>query len=240
MAMVAGTVMVLYATLLDGLIPNPIGQILTASIMAAPATIVIAFIMVPEEPANRENAQDPSQVVLPPPPGDNMASVITKGAIDGLQVLLNVITMLIVLVGLVSIANDIIGLLPDVLGAPLTLQRIFGWFMTPIAWLIGIPWGEAGTAGALLGTKTVLNELIAYTDLSKLPMGHLTERSRLIMTYALCGFANFSSIGIAIGGLSAMVPERRPDIIALAPRTLVSGTLATCLSGAVVGILTGG
>lgn len=237
MAMVAGTVMVLYATLLEGLIPNPIGQILTASIMAAPATIVISFIMVPEDPDAFAASRDPSEVVLPPPPGDNMMAVITHGTIDGVQILINVIAMLIVLVALVTLANRIIGILPDIGGAPLTLQRLFGWAMSPVAWLLGIPWSEAPTAGALLGTKTVLNELIAYTDMSKLGSNSLSERSRLIMTYALCGFANFSSVGIAIGGLGAMVPERRADIIALAPRTLISGTLATCVSGAMVGIV---
>ena len=238
MAMVAGTVMVLYATLLDGLIPNPIGQILTASIMAAPATIIVSLIMVPEDPALIGAGGDPSQVALPPRPDDNMMSVITKGTIDGVQILINVIAMLVVLVALVSIANKIIGALPDIAGAPLTLQRIVGWFMSPVAWLLGIPWAESVTAGSLLGTKTVLNELIAYTELSKLQAGELSERSRLIMTYALCGFANFSSIGITIGGLAAMAPERRPDIVSLAPKTLISGTLATCLSGAMIGILT--
>ena len=238
MAMVAGTVMVLYATLLAGLIPNPIGQILTASIMAAPATIVIAFIMVPEDHEAFANSADPSDVVLPPPKGDNMMAVITRGTIDGIHILINVIAMLIVLVALVSLANSIIGLLPDVFGAPLTLQRVFGWVMSPLAWLIGIPWSEAPTAGALLGTKTVFNEMIAYTDLSKLPTDELSVRSRLIMTYALCGFANFGSVGIAIGSMCAMAPERRADIIVLAPRALVSGTLATCMSAAVVGILT--
>ena len=237
MAMVAGTVMVLYATLLDGLIPNPIGQILTASIMAAPATIVISFIMVPEDPQAFIVSRDPSEVVLPPASGDNMMAVITRGTIDGVQILINVIAMLIVLVALVSLANSIIGALPDVDGTPLTLQRMFGWAMSPIAWLLGIPWSEAPTAGALLGTKAVLNELIAYTDLSKLAPDALSDRSRLIMTYALCGFANFSSIGITIGGMTAMAPERRADIVSLAPRTLVSGTLATCMSGAVVGML---
>ena len=238
MAMVAGTVMVLYATLLEGLIPNPIGQIITSSIMAAPATIVIAFMMGPEDPAILAAAKDPSEVALPPPPGDTTMSVIARGTIDGVQILINVIAMLVVLVALVSLANSMIGVLPDVAGAPITLQRIFGWVMSPVAWAIGIPANEAFTAGALLGTKTVLNELVAYTELSQLPPDALSTRSRLIMTYALCGFANFSSIGITIGGLSAMAPERRADIVALAPRAMVSGTIATCLSGAVVGILT--
>lgn len=236
MAMVAGTVMVLYATLLDGLIANPIGQILTASIMAAPATIIMSFIMVPEDPAHLRN-RDPSQVVLPPPPGENMMAVITKGTLDGVQILINVIAMLVVLVTLVALTNSIIGLLPDVFGAPLTLQRLFGWVLSPIAFVMGIPWGESISAGGLLGTKMVLNELIAYTELSQLPPDTLTERSRLIMTYALCGFANFSSIGITIGGIAAMAPERRPDIIELAPKAMLAGSLATCLSGAVIGIL---
>ena len=237
MAMVAGTVMVLYATLLDGLIPNPIGQILTASIMAAPATIVIAFIIMPEDPAQLAAESDPTKVLLPPSPGNNMMSVITKATIDGLQIFANVIGMLIVLVALVAIANSILNVFPDVFGGPLTLQRMFGWVLSPLAWLLGIPWDQAPTAGGLLGTKMVLNELIAYSEMSKLPMDALSERSRLIMTYALCGFANFSSIGITIGGIAAMAPERRPDIIELAPKAMLAGSLATCLSGAVIGIL---
>ncbi len=237
MAMVAGTVMVLYATLLDGLIPNPIGQILTASIMAAPATIVIAFIICPEDPALFAAASDPTKVLLPPSPGNNMMSVITKATIDGLQIFANVVGMLIVLVALVSLANSILSVFPDIAGGPFTLQRGFGWLLSPIAWLLGIPWAEAPTAGGLLGTKMVLNELIAYAEMSKLPADTLTERSRLIMTYALCGFANFSSIGITIGGIAAMAPERRPDIIELAPKAMLAGSLATCLSGAVIGIL---
>jgi CNT family concentrative nucleoside transporter len=128
--------------------------------------------------------------------------------------------------------------LPDVAGAPLTLQRLFGWAMAPLAWALGIPWDEIAPAGQLLGTKTVLNELIAYIEMSRLPEGALSERSLLIMTYALCGFANFSSIGILIGGLTVMVPERKAEIIELAPKALISGTLATCLTGAVVGVLT--
>ncbi len=238
MAMVAGTVMVLYATLLDGLIPNPIGQILTASIMAAPATIVIAFIIMPEDPAQLAAESDPTKVLLTPSPGNNMMSVITKATIDGLQIFANVVGMLIVLVALVAIANSILNIFPDVFGGPLTLQRAFGWVLSPLAWLLGIPWDQAPIAGGLLGTKMVLNELIAYSDMSKLPADALSERSRLIMTYALCGFANFSSIGITIGGIAAMVPERRPDIIELAPKAMLAGSLATCLSGAVIGILT--
>jgi CNT family concentrative nucleoside transporter len=238
MATVAGTVMVLYATMLDGVIPNPLGQILIASIIATPAAIVIAFVMVPEDPAAAKVAPTESEVLLARRPGDSMMSVITRGTIEGVELVIGVIAMLIVLVALVSLANQIIGFLPDVFGAPLTLQRMFGWLMSPLAWLIGIPWKEVPIAGALLGTKTVLNELIAYSDFSQLPDGALSARSRLIMSYALAGFANFGSLGIAIGGIGAMVPERRAEIVELAPKALISGTLATCMSGAMVGLLT--
>jgi CNT family concentrative nucleoside transporter len=239
MAMIAGTVMILYATFLAGLIPNPLGHLLTASILAAPATIVISFLMVPQDPAKEANG-DISHIHLPRDPNDNIMSVITRGTTDGAQLIINIIAMLIVLVALVSLANMIIGWLPDVFGAPLTLQRILGWLLAPLAWLMGIPTGEATVAGALLGTKTVLNELIAYSELSHLGAEALSERSRLVMTYALCGFANFGSLGIMIGGMGAMVPERRAEIVELAPKSLISGTLATCLSGAVVGLLTWG
>ena len=238
MAMVAGTVMVLYATLLEGLIPNPLGQIITASILSAPGTIVIAFLMVPEEPGAPSGHDRDAAVILPRKPGDNMMSVVTRGTLDGAQLIINIIAMLVVLIALVALVNNLIGHLPDVFGAPLTLQRMLGWVMSPLAWLIGIPWSEAPTAGALLGTKAVLNEVIAYTELAHLPPDDLSQRSRLIMTYALCGFANLSSIGIMIGGMGAMVPERRADIVAMAPKSMLSGTLATCMSAAMVGLLT--
>jgi CNT family concentrative nucleoside transporter len=163
---------------------------------------------------------------------------VIDGTLAGVALLINILAMLVVFVALVSLANMVLGLLPDHLGQPLTLQRVLGWLMAPVAWLTGIPWSEAVSAGALLGTKTVLNELIAYLDLARLPPEALSPRSELIMTYALCGFANLGSLGILIGGLSTMVPERREEIVALGPRAIVSGTLATLLTGAVVGVLT--
>lgn len=235
MATVAGTVMVLYATILQGVIDDPLGQILTASLISAPAAVIIAFVMVPE--TETERTRESAEIVVAREPGDNMMSVITRGTLDGVPLLINVIAMLIVLVALVSLANQAIGLLPDVAGAPLTLQRMLGWVMAPMAWAIGLPAGEAVQGGALLGSKTVLNELIAYIDMSKLAAGELSPRSRLIMTYALCGFANFSSLGIMIGGLTAMAPERRREIVELGAKSLISGTLATCMTGAVVGLI---
>ncbi|MBM3514174.1 MAG: nucleoside:proton symporter [Alphaproteobacteria bacterium] len=236
MSTVAGTVMVLYSTILTGVIDNPLGQILTASLISAPAAIVMAFIMVPE--TSEQSGRDDVALMVAREPGDNVMSVITRGTLDGVPLMINVIAMLLVLVALVSLANQIIALLPNVGDAPLTLQRMFGWVMAPVAWAIGLPATEAVQGGALLGTKTVLNELIAYIEMSNLPDDALSPRSRLIMTYALCGFANFSSLGIMIGGLSAMVKERRQEIVALSTKSLISGTLATCMTGAVVGLIT--
>jgi CNT family concentrative nucleoside transporter len=145
--------------------------------------------------------------------------------------------MLVVLVALVSLANQLLGLLPQIAGESLSLQRLLGWIMAPVAWLMGVPWSEAQSAGALLGTKTVLNELLAYLELAALPEGTLSPRSRLIMTYALCGFANFGSLGIMIGGLGTMVPERRKEIVELGLKSILGGTLATCLTGTLVGLL---
>ena len=153
-----------------------------------------------------------------------------------MQLLINIVAMLLVLVALVSLANQILSLLPSVAGAPVTLQRILGIAMAPLVWIMGIPWSDAITAGALMGTKTVLNELLAYIDLSRLPQGALSPRSSLMMTYALCGFANFGSLGIMIGGLATMAPERRDEIVSLGGKTIVSGTLSTCVAGSVVGI----
>ncbi|MFL2769538.1 MAG: NupC/NupG family nucleoside CNT transporter [Rhodospirillaceae bacterium] len=238
MGTVAGSVMLLYVTFLDGIIPNPLGHILTASLISAPAAIMVALLMIPESPSDTRKTSL-TNVELPSRDGGNAMSAITRGTLEGVQLVINIVAMLIVLVALVALANMVIGLLPDVNNAPLTLQRILGWLMAPVAWLIGIPWSEAVTAGSLLGTKTILNELIAYIELSQLPSDMLSARSRLILTYAMCGFANLASIGIGIGALATMVPERRTDIIDLMPRALVSGTITTLLTGAMVGVISG-
>jgi len=163
---------------------------------------------------------------------------IVKGTSDGLYLLLNIIAMLVVMVALVQLANVLLGLFPHIGGQPLTLQRALGFVMSPVVWLFGIPWTQAQTAGSLMGTKTILNELLAFIDLSKLPAGALDPRSRLIMIYALTSFANFGSLGILIGGLGSLVPERREEVVGLGINAIIAGTLATCMTGAVVGILT--
>jgi CNT family concentrative nucleoside transporter len=161
-----------------------------------------------------------------------------KGTTAGLELLLTICAMLIVLIALVHLVNAMLGLLPALAGAPVTLQRLLGYVMAPVCWLMGIPWTEAITAGSLMGMKTILNEFIAYLELVALPADSMSERSRLIMLYALCGFANLGSLGIMIGGLTTMAPERRDDIISLGWKSMVSGTLATCLMGAIIGVLT--
>jgi len=232
MATVAGTVMALYATFISAVVPDAIGHILSASIISAPAAILIARLMVPEG-AEKTEAGD----MDPPSEASSTMEAVTRGTVDGIALLINVTALLIVLVALVSLANMVLGLFPDVGGEALTFQRILGVVMSPVVWLIGIPWAEATTAGGLMGTKTILNEFLAYLELAALPDGALTDRSRLIMTYALCGFANFGSLGIMIGGLTSMVPERRTEIVGLGLKSIVSGTIATLMTGAVVGIL---
>ena len=232
MAGIAGTVLVIYATILGPLIPDAAAHLVIASVLGAPAAILISLIMVPETKEQRTGA-----LLDPGPVAAGTMDAIVKGTATGLELLLNICAMLIVLVALVHLANAILGLLPDVGGAPISLQRMLGYLMAPVCWLMGIPWSEAPTAGALMGIKTILNEFIAYVELSKLPADALDPRSRLIMLYAMCGFANFGSLGIMIAGLATMAPERRDDVVALGLKSIVSGTLATCLIGAIVGLL---
>ena len=231
MATIAGTMMVLYANVLSPVLPDSMGHILTASIISAPAAILVALVMVPPE-----NTATGGELVPPQQAASSMEAV-TQGTLQGMQLLINVIAMLLVMVALVSLANLLLGLFPELGGTPISLQRILGWLMAPVAWLMGIPWHEAATAGALIGTKTILNEFLAYLDLAKLPTEALAPRSRLILIYAPCGFANFGSLGIMIGGLGTMAPERRAEIVALGLKSLVAGTLATCMTGAVIGVV---
>ena len=231
MATIAGTVMVLYASILTRSVPDVMGHILTASIISVPAAITISKIMIPET-----GSLTTGEMSMPVAASSSM-DAITKGTLQGVKLLINIIAMLVVLVALVHLLNLVLGLLPDLAGRKITLQRLFGWVMAPVVWLMGVPWHEANTAGSLMGTKTVLNEFLAYLDLSRLPEGLLSPRSKLIMTYAMCGFANPGSLGIMIGGMGTTAPERRDEIVALGFRSIVAGTLSTCMTGAVVGIV---
>jgi len=233
MATIAGTVMVLYASILSKTIPDIMGHILTASIISVPAAITISKLMVPE------TGELTSGELTAPEPASGSMDAVTKGTLQGVELLINIIAMLVVLVALVYLANLILGLLPDIGGQKVTLQRIMGIIMAPVVWLMGVPWQEATTAGALMGTKTILNEFLAYLELSRLSPGALSPRSILIMTYAMCGFANPGSLGIMIGGMGTMAPTRRGEIVELGFKSVIAGTLSTCMTGSVVGIIGG-
>jgi CNT family concentrative nucleoside transporter len=233
MATIAGTVLVLYTTMLAPVLDDAVGHLLTASIISAPAAIMFAWLMVPLA----DGATQTQRMGLVANDVSSTMDAITRGTERGLSLFLNILAMLIVLVALVQLLNAVLGLLPDVAGQALSLERMLGWIFAPITWSLGIPWNEATTAGGLLGIKTALNELLAYQALAALPADAMSGRSTLIMSYALCGMANFGSLGIMIGGFTVMVPERRREVVSLGLKSIVAGTLATCSTGAVVGLI---
>lgn len=232
MAGIAGTMMVVYAAILGSVIPDALPHILIASVISTPAALAVSALMVPFVP----NPDETGELSVSDPPASAMEAIV-RGTIDGIGIVATIIAMLIVLVALVSLVNLALALLPHA-GEPITLQQIFAYIFWPLLWLVGIPAQELWTASLLMGTKTALNEFVAYLNLAHLPPEALSPRSRLMMTYALCGFANFGSLGILVGGMTAMAPERKHDIISLGPRSILSGTLATLMSGTVVGMIT--
>ena len=227
MAGIAGTVMVIYATILGPVIPGALGAIIVASVISTPAALAVSALMVPFVPATRSA---PAAAARAPATGS--LDALVRGTADGIGPLVGITTTLLVAVALVGLVNGGLALLP---GAP-TLEGLFALPFRPVLWLIGVPWAETGPAALLMGTKTVLNEFVAYLHLAALPPGTLGERTRVILTYALCGFANFGSVGILVGGMGAMVPERRAEITALGLRSVLSGTVGTCMSGALAGV----
>jgi len=220
MASIAGTVLFLCGMILRPVQPEAVAHLLIASILSAPAALVVAFLMVPPQVTSGAEVLLKSEAT-------GSIDALTRGTLEGAQLLLNIVAMLVVFVALVALVNLVI--------APYTLQGALGWVLAPLAWLAGVPWSEARAAGSLLGTKTVINELVAFLDLAK--MTELSERSRLLLTYALCGFANFGSLGIMIGGLGTMSPERRGEVVDLGIKSIVAGTLATCLTAATVALI---
>lgn len=232
-ATVAGSVMVLYATLLEPQQPSVLGHIIVASLISVPAAILMAQIMIPAdkgETPTPANAADDFQYA-------SAMDAFMRGVTDGLGLYLNIIASLIAFTAFAALVNIMLGGFPDFLGEPLTLERMLGWIFGPLMWLAGVPWSEAFDAGSLMGIKTAVNEVVAYVALAQTPEGTFSERTVLILIYAMCGFANFASLGIVIGGLTALAPERRQDVIALAPKALVAGTLATLMTGAVIGLI---
>ena len=231
---VAGSVMAVYVSFLNGVITDAAGHIFTASLISIPAAVLLARLMMPPEGETVSDAS--SREKIPQTIYRSSMDALTTGVSDGIRLYVNIIFMLLVFTSLVALVNVLLGLFPEFAGSALTVDRILGWVFAPLVWLAGVPWNEASNAGALMGLKTALNELIAYIRLSEVA-DDLTPRTALIMTYAICGFANFSSIGILTGGLVAIAPSRRDDILELAPRALISGTLATLMTGAAVGTM---
>ena len=230
-ATIAGSVLVVYGAFLEGKMDNPLAQLLTASIMAAPAAVAVALCLIPETTPATERMKEPDFSY------SSTMDAFSTGASDGLKIVLNIATMLIAALALLWLVNAGLGAFPDVAGAPLSIERILGWIFAPLMYMIGVPMGEAAQSGSLMGVKTVLTEFVAFLQLAEVPQDAMDPRTRIITAHAICGFANFGSMGILIGGLSIVEPARRDDFLALAWRTLLAGTLATCLSGAVVGAL---
>ena len=233
MATIAGSVMVIYSAMLGAQFEGVLGHLITKSIMSVPAAVLFAHILLPDDNGSAQDLQQPPKIY------SSAMDSITRGTGDGLALYLNIIAILIVLTAFVALANSVVGFLPTVGGEAVTLERVAGWLFAPIAWLMGIPWAEATTAGSLLGVKSVLNEFIAFIQLTGVPPEALSDRSRLITIYGLCGFANLASIGIQISGIGTMAPERRNDLASLAWPAFVAATLGSCMTGCVVGIVAG-
>lgn len=241
MATIAGTVLAIYASLISNSLPGAAGHLIVASIISAPAALLLARLMVPDIDRDTETTTNLEVKIQENEELRTYGTIdaIVKGTQEGIRILVNVTAMLIVFIALVALGNQALGILEYPIGFKLTIEMLLGWGFAPLAWLTGIPWSESLIAGSILGIKTVLNEFLAYLQLAKTDPALLSDRSRLILTYALCGFANIGSLGIMIGGLTTLMPERKREVIELGTKTLVSGTLATLMTGSVVGLLSG-
>ncbi len=234
MSCVSGSTVVAYATILHDVLPNAAAHVLTASLISAPAGVLLARILVPRDPES-ETPQGLDLAALKN--YDSSIDALIRGTSDGLQIALNVGATLIVFVALIAMVNGLLGLAPNVAGAPMSVERALGVAFSPLAWVMGIPWREAPAAGSLLGVKLVLTEFTAFANLSHLAPGTISDRTRVIMTYALCGFGNIASVGINVAGYTVLVPERRQEVMSLVWKAMMGGFLATCMTAAVVGAL---
>lgn len=243
MATISGAILILYATTLRDTVPDAVGHMIAASLISLPAALLIARVMVPESPAAPPpEAAGEGSLDTETDPGLSYASsidAIVKGTMDGMQLFLSVIAVIIVVFALVALVDGMLGsLVPSVDGEPLSLKRLLGWALAPLMWLLGVPWGEAQAAGALMGTKAVLNEYVAYLELAALPAGTLGPRSLLIVTYALCGVANLASVGLLVSTIGTLCPERRAEAAGLGMQSWIAGNLASAMTGAWIGLVT--
>ncbi|QIQ85415.1 nucleoside transporter C-terminal domain-containing protein [Erythrobacter sp.] len=235
MATISGAILILYATTLSATVPDAVGHMISASLVSLPAALLVARLMVPgvaEDPGTEADADEPGLKY------ESSIDAVVKGTMDGMQLFLAVVAVIVVVFALVSLADQALALLPMVADEPLTLKRLFGWLFAPFMWLIGVPWGEAQAAGALMGTKAILNEYVAYLELAALPEGTLSPRGLLIVTYALCGVANLASVGLLVSTIGTLCPERRAEAAGLGVRSWIAGNLASAMTGAWIGLVT--
>ncbi len=235
MATISGAILILYATTLRDTVPDAVGHMISASLISLPAALLIARLMVPGTP------DDIATEVEKEEPGlryESSIDAIVKGTMDGMQLFLAVIAVIITVFALVALVDMALALLPLVDGDPLSLKRLLGWVLAPFMWLLGVPWSEAQAAGGLMGTKAVLNEYVAYLELAALPDGTLGPRSLLIVTYALCGVANLASVGLLVSTIGTLCPERRAEAAGLGMKSWISGNLASAMTGAWIGLVT--
>ena len=235
MATISGAILILYATTLRETVDNAVGHMIAASLVSLPAALLIAKLMVPSSPDDEATGAEDGEAGLT---YESSIDAIVKGTMDGMQLFLAVVAIIIVVFALVALTDEALSLLPLVGDEPLTLKRVFGWIFAPLMWLIGVPWGEAATAGGLMGTKAILNEYVAYLELAALPEGALGERSLLIVTYALCGVANLASVGLLVSTIGTLCPERRAEAAGLGMKSWIAGNIATAMTGAWIGLLT--
>jgi len=237
MATISGAILVLYATTLRAAVPDAVGHMIAASLISLPAALLVARLMVPAADGEVETAADEDA------PGlsyESSIDAIIRGTMDGMQLFLAVIAVIIVVFALVALTDEVLALLPQVAGEALSLKRLLGWLFAPLMWLLGIPWAEAQAAGGLMGTKAVLNEYVAYLELAALAPGTLGPRSLLIVTYALCGVANLASVGLLVSTIGTLCPERRAEAAGLGMKSWVAGNLASAMTGAWIGLVSWG
>ncbi len=232
MATISGAILVLYASTLSATVPNAVGHMIVASLISLPAALLVARLMVPGDGSPGTDAGEPDLAY------DSTMDAAVRGTMDGMQLVLAVIAVIIVVFALVNLVDQVLALLPFVDGSAISLRRLFGWLFAPMMWAIGVPWEEAPAAGALMGTKAILNEYVAYLDLAALPAGTLSTRSLLIVTYALSGVANLASVGLIVTTMGQLCPARRSDVAALGMKSWLAGNLATLMTGAVIGLVT--
>ncbi|WP_260807087.1 NupC/NupG family nucleoside CNT transporter [Sphingorhabdus sp. SMR4y] len=232
MSTISGAILVLYASTLSATVPNAVGHMISASLISLPAAILLARLMVPGDGKTETGDEQPGLKY------DGSIDAIVRGTMEGVQVFLAVIGIILVVFALVALVDQMLTVLPLVDGQAVTIRRAFGWLFAPLMWTLGVPWDQAPAAGALMGTKTILNEYVAYLDLSTLPEGTFDPRSQLIVVYALCGFANLASVGLLVSTIGTLAPSRRVEVAGLGMKSWIVGNCATAMTGAVIGLIT--